>query len=79
MRWTIRMHRAALAALYRIPRGEAATVTDSIRRLEYTPRPPAAERFPDRLDTYSLEAAGHLIVYELLEAERIVHVIFIDN
>jgi mRNA-degrading endonuclease RelE of RelBE toxin-antitoxin system len=79
MRWTIRAHRDAMAALYRIPRGDAAIVSGAIRRLEHIPRPADSQAFPDRPNTFAIEPAGHLVVYELLETEQVVHIMFVGD
>jgi mRNA-degrading endonuclease RelE of RelBE toxin-antitoxin system len=78
MNWGIRYHRRATEAIYKIERGTAAIVTDAIRQLAKNPRPLDSQPQPDRADTYTIEPAGHLVIYELLNSERIVHVIFID-
>jgi mRNA-degrading endonuclease RelE of RelBE toxin-antitoxin system len=77
MRWEIRYHRQVVASIYRIERGTAARVTEAIRQLARIQRPPEAKELPERPNTYSIEPAGHLVVYELIENERIVHVMFV--
>jgi mRNA-degrading endonuclease RelE of RelBE toxin-antitoxin system len=77
MKWGTRYHPDAIAAIYRIERGTAALVTEAIRQLGRNPRPPDSQELSDRANTYSIEPAGHLVIYELLESERIVHVMFI--
>ena len=68
----------ARAALYRIPRGDAATVTDAISRLATVPLPYTAmsSGLPN---IYLLAIAGHLIGYEVIEAERVIVILWIGE
>ena len=77
MNWTIRYHPRATAAIYQIERGTAATVTEAIRHLGRNPHPPEATLLPDRPHSYSIDVAGHQVIYEAREVERIVYVLFI--
>lgn len=78
MRWTIQMHSEAIRALYQIERGTAALVTDSIRRLANNPRPPDAQPVSERPGVYTIDAAGHLVSYQVKEAERVINVVWIE-
>lgn len=78
MSWTVRMHSAAIRALYQIERGMAAMVTDAIRELASNVRPPDAQPVSERPGVYMIEAAGHLIAYQVNEAERIINIVWIE-
>lgn len=78
MRWTIRMHPNAIRALYQIERGTAALVTGAIRGLASNPRPPDAQPVVERPGVYMIDAAGHLVAYQIKEAERVINVVWIE-
>ncbi len=78
MTWTIRIHRLALGALYRIGRGDAAVVTEAIKRLATNPRPIDSQEIPDRPNIYRIEAAGHAIIYEMIAIERVIYILWIE-
>ena len=77
MRWTLRYHRDATKGSYRVERGKAAIVTEAIGNLTNNPRPPGSEPIPERPGLYTIEAAGTVIGYEILESERAVLILWI--
>ncbi len=72
MRWEVRYNRLAIQGIYKIPRGEAAVVTEAIRRLTNNPRPPGSEPIPERPNHYTITVADHVIAYEVQESERVI-------
>jgi hypothetical protein len=78
MNWTIRYHRTATSAIYRIERGTAADVTEAIRRLAANPWLVEGEPIPERPNSFVMEAAGHLVAYRIVEVERAIDVLWIE-
>jgi hypothetical protein len=72
------MSPVARRALYRIPRGVVADVTAAITRLSTTPIPYTAMSagIPN---TYLLAVDEHVIAYEVIEAERVIVILWIGE
>jgi hypothetical protein len=64
--WQIRYAPNATAGIHRVPRGPAAHVTAAIRALATDPR--IGEPVDERPNTYRIKPEGHIVEYELLEA-----------
>ena len=77
MKWTIRYHRRAIQGVYKIERGAAATVTEAIKKLANDPYPSESELVTERINIYTIEAAGRTISYELIEEEKILLILWV--
>jgi mRNA-degrading endonuclease RelE of RelBE toxin-antitoxin system len=77
MNYTVRMGRNALAALYKIERGEVAEVTQTIGSLRRNPRPSGARGIDERPGTFTVSTGGHVVIYEIDDSRREVLVIFV--
>lgn len=64
-RWVIKAHPDFLAMLYTLPRGEAAKVTEGVRRLADNPTPPEATPMPDRPNRHTLMIDVYIVIYEV--------------
>lgn len=76
IRWTIAIKPDARADVYRIPRGEAATVTDAISTLADNPLPHGNEEI--KQNVYRIEVGDYTIVYQLFENERVVKILIVS-
>lgn len=73
--WTIRIHRNALQALYRLPRGEAAAASDLIAALQTEPIPDGAQPREPGSRVYRYAGAGYQLIFEIDDLERIIRVL----
>ena len=64
-KWVIRAHPDFLAMLYTLPRGEAAKVTEGVRRLADNPTPPESMPVPDRPNRHTLLLDVYIVIYEV--------------
>jgi mRNA-degrading endonuclease RelE of RelBE toxin-antitoxin system len=77
MRWTIRYHRLAIQGIYGIERGEAAIVTEAIRKLADNPRPPDSEPVAERINVHTIEVAERTVSYEIIDEGRILLILWV--
>jgi hypothetical protein len=78
--WTIHYMPAATAGIRKVPRGPAADVTAAIAALQRVPIPNSATPDPTgRANTYVISVAGYNITYELLEAQRIIRILTVEQ
>jgi hypothetical protein len=77
--WTIYYAPAAIAGMYKVPRGVAAEVTAAIADLQHEPIPTAATPDPTGLaHTYAILVAGHTLTYEIIEAMHAVRMLAVE-
>lgn len=76
-RYTLHYSQSAIQAIYQIPRGPAALVTDIIRRLAQEPRPPGSQPL-GHANMYFLIIADYLVVYEIDTEAYIVRILRIE-
>ena len=75
---TIRYTRLVIEAIYKIPRGQAAEVSEAIKALGKDPRPPHAFEI-ERKNSYAMKVAGYFVTYEIVEAERLIIVLLVEK
>ena len=76
--YTLRYTRQAIEALYTIPRGTAGEVSSAIRALGHDPRP--FKGFELELpNVFAMKVARYFVTYEIVEADRIVVVLLIEQ
>ena len=78
MCWTPHYDVEAVRALYTLPRGVAGAVTEAIKKLLSEPRPAQSEPVPGRDQTFQIHVQGHRVEYELMEAQQMLKVLFIE-
>jgi hypothetical protein len=77
--WTLYYAPAAIAGMYKVPRGVAAEVTAAIADLQREPIPTAAVPDPTGLaHTYAILVAEHTITYAVMEAIRGVRILAVE-
>ena len=74
----IRYTREAVAAIYTIPRGKAAIVSEAIKALAKISRPLGVHELTIP-NTYSLKVGNHFVLYEVVDNERIVKILTIER
>ncbi len=74
-RWTIRIYKDALEAIYRLPRGEAVKVRDIIYNLSVNPSLDDAEPLTGQELVYRLKREGFELIFEVLDKERTIRIL----
>lgn len=76
--WTLRFSRRANEDKYKIPRGDADIFAEAVAVLHDGPRLSEHELFKNRPHTYFYVRNGYLIVYEVLETERAIRIVYFN-
>ena len=79
LHWTVKITPAAAADRYKIVRGEAA-VLGEVLALLYQSHPPGGFPYADGSmdNTYEYTQSGYRAIYEALEEERVIRVLFFE-
>lgn len=76
--YTIRYTKAAIEALYKIPRGKAAEVSEAIRTLAKIPRPSYAFEI-ELANGYAMKLQGYFITYQIMEETSVIKILLIEE
>ena len=79
-RWNVSLTSDAVADKYKVSRGEAAQLRDALAMLYHGPAVPGCKPYADGLfpDTYEFVTNGYRIIYEVMNEQRTIRVIFFE-
>jgi mRNA-degrading endonuclease RelE of RelBE toxin-antitoxin system len=75
--WTVRIHKDALEAIYRLPRGEAVKARDLIHSLAVGPIPEDAESLTQHQSVFKVTREGYQIIFEVIDLERTIRILHV--
>lgn len=76
-RYTVAIKPSARKEMYKVPRGEAAYVTEAITALGNDPRPQGHEEVDDEPNTYKIKVRKHTVEYEISEEDNKVRILVV--